>query len=248
LPQVIFLGTNGWYDSDTGNTVSILIKTEEYHIILDAGYGIWKAGQYRDVEKPAYLFISHFHLDHIAGLHTIVLGRFRKGLTMLVQEGGTETLKRILSRPYTIPYDQFPFPASIIEVPKDKAQLPFRAEFLPMVHADPNIGVRIEIDRKVITYCPDTGYCTNAVELARNADLLITECAFRPGEDFPLWPHLNPETAARIAKEAQAGRLALTHFDAEKYKTMEQRKEAEKKAREIFEQSFMTRDGMIIEV
>jgi len=35
--QVTFLGTNGWYDSATGNTVSALISTENYDIILDAG-------------------------------------------------------------------------------------------------------------------------------------------------------------------------------------------------------------------
>jgi len=26
--DVIFLGTNGWYDSSTGNTICILIKSE----------------------------------------------------------------------------------------------------------------------------------------------------------------------------------------------------------------------------
>jgi ribonuclease BN (tRNA processing enzyme) len=35
--KIIFLGTNGWYDTKTGNTVSILIVTKEHNIVLDAG-------------------------------------------------------------------------------------------------------------------------------------------------------------------------------------------------------------------
>ena len=38
--QVIFLGTNGWFDTAAGNTVSVLVQSEEYDIIFDAGNGI----------------------------------------------------------------------------------------------------------------------------------------------------------------------------------------------------------------
>ncbi|MFZ0674172.1 MBL fold metallo-hydrolase, partial [Methanoregula sp.] len=78
--QVTFLGTNGWYDSTTGNTVSALITARDYDIILDAGNGIAKADRYISQDKPVFLFISHFHLDHTEGLHTLVKFRFRKGL------------------------------------------------------------------------------------------------------------------------------------------------------------------------
>ncbi len=41
--DIIFLGTNGWYDSPTGSTICTLISSERYHILLDAGNGIHKA-------------------------------------------------------------------------------------------------------------------------------------------------------------------------------------------------------------
>ena len=41
--DIIFLGTNGWYDSPTGSTICTLINSERYHILLDAGNGIYKA-------------------------------------------------------------------------------------------------------------------------------------------------------------------------------------------------------------
>ena len=37
--KIIFLGTNGWYDTKTGNTLSVFMKTKKEYIILDAGSG-----------------------------------------------------------------------------------------------------------------------------------------------------------------------------------------------------------------
>jgi ribonuclease BN (tRNA processing enzyme) len=76
----------------------------------------------------------------------------------------------------------------------------------------------------VITYCTDTGVCNNAVILARDADLLITECGLKPGDSSPDWPHLNPQDAIGIATRANAKRLALMHFGAEVYRTPGERK------------------------
>jgi ribonuclease BN (tRNA processing enzyme) len=44
--KVTFLGTNGWFDTPTGNTVSVLVQTQEYDLIFDAGNGIAKADRY----------------------------------------------------------------------------------------------------------------------------------------------------------------------------------------------------------
>ena len=33
--DIIFLGTNGWYDSPTGNTICTLINSDRCHILLD---------------------------------------------------------------------------------------------------------------------------------------------------------------------------------------------------------------------
>lgn len=52
--KVIFLGTNGWYDTKTGNTTCILIETDDYFIILDAGNGIYKIDQYIRSKKPIH--------------------------------------------------------------------------------------------------------------------------------------------------------------------------------------------------
>ena len=227
--KVTFLGTNGWYDSVTGNTCSVLIQSKEYDIILDAGNGIAKADHYITQDKPAYLFISHFHIDHIAGLHTLVKFKFPKGLKIFGQVGTAAILNTFVAEPFTVPFTQLPYPVSFVELEEGEHSIPFPVECLPLVHPAPCFGYRLTLDGRVITYCTDTGVCDNAVSLARNADLLITECGLKPGQESPGWPHLNPENAIRMAKEAHAKRLALMHFGAEVYRTLDDRREVQKR-------------------
>jgi len=247
---VIFLGTNGWYDTNTGNTICILIKTKDYEIILDAGNGFYKIDQYISAEdvKPVFLFLSHFHLDHIVGLHILNKFKFPRGLTICGPEGTRNTLETIINHPFTAPLTQLPFRVKICELPRENMELPFTVIAKPLLHVSFTLGYRIEVDGKIVSYCPDTGYCENAVELSKAADLMIAECAYKSGQSCESWPHLNPETAARIAGEACAKQLALVHFDAEIYQTFEERKIAQRISREIFQNTLATTDGIEIEV
>jgi ribonuclease BN (tRNA processing enzyme) len=246
--EITFLGTNGWYDTKTGNTICILIDCPDYYIVLDAGNGLGKLDRHIDQKKPVYIFLSHFHLDHIIGLHTLPKYRFKKRLTIIGQKGTRDTLKVFLNWPFTLPRENLKFKSEIIEVPGELKKLPFRVKVLPMLHASPTLGIRLEIDGKIIAYCPDTGYCKNAVILSENADLVITECAYTVDFKVKNWPHLNPETAAKIASESKAKKLILTHFDAEKYPDLRSRGKAELIAKKIFPNSIASSDDMKIEI
>jgi ribonuclease BN (tRNA processing enzyme) len=246
--QVTFLGTNGWYDSVTGNTVSVLIQAKEYDIILDAGNGIAKADRSITQDKPVYLFLSHMHIDHIAGLHTLCKYRFRKELKIFTQAGTKDVLETFVAEPYTVPFAMLPFKNSVHELAAGTHHLPFPLTCLPLVHPAPCFGYRLELDGKVIAYCTDTGVCDNAVTLARGADLLITECGLKPGAESPDWPHLNPEMAISIAKQAGARRLALTHFGAEVYPTLEDRRAVQERFSAECPGLLAAEDGMTIEV
>ncbi|HVO66774.1 MAG TPA: ribonuclease Z [Syntrophales bacterium] len=248
--RAIFLGTNGWYDTDTGNTICTLIMTKDYEIILDAGNGFYKIDAYiPEVNmKPVYLFLSHFHLDHIVGLHTLMKFKFSQGLTICGPSGTRDILETFINNPFSASISQLPFSVTIYELPEELIKIPFRVEARELYHPSLTLGYRIEVEGKVISYCPDTGYCENAVTLARSSDLLIAECAYKKGQYSESWPHLNPETAASIARDAEAKSLALIHFDAETYKTIAERKEAERVARKIFKNAFITTDTMTIEI
>jgi ribonuclease BN (tRNA processing enzyme) len=246
--QVIFLGTNGWYDTATGTTCSVLVLSEKYDIIFDAGNGIAKADRYITQKKPVFLFISHLHIDHIAGLHTLVKFRLQKGLHIFTQTGSLLDLNAFVREPFTVPFADLPYRVKISELAAGRHSLPFTVECLPLTHPVPCFGYRLEIDGNVIAYCTDTGMCENAIELARQADLLITECGLKPGNESPDWPHLNPENAIQIAHLAQAKRLALMHFGAEVYRTLGERSELKEQFKKELPDLIVATDDLAITV
>jgi ribonuclease BN (tRNA processing enzyme) len=246
--KAIFLGTNGWYDTETGNTICTLIQSERYDILLDAGNGLHRADRYIEGRKPVFLFLSHFHIDHIEGLHILAKFRFSEGLVICGPKECRAILGGFLKQPFTVPLADLSFPVRIMEMPDSAASLPFAVESLPLRHSSLTLGYRMTIDDRLIAYCPDTGYCENAVSLARESDLLITECAYKKDEFVEGWPHLNPQTAARIACEAGAKRLVLTHFDASVYQSLAERRDAEAVAAGIFPAATAGMDGLEIDL
>ncbi|MFH0927631.1 MAG: ribonuclease Z [Candidatus Micrarchaeota archaeon] len=256
--KIIFLGTNGWYSTKTGNTVSVLVQTPSRYIVFDAGDGIHRLNNYVKDEKPIDIFLSHFHLDHTIGLHIqpkfmLMKNKFR----IFGQPGTTKILNTLVNRPFTAPYSLLKkqgFELSIHELHEGENKIDeYKIIAGPLVHADPCWGYRLEINEgektKIISYCTDTGPCENLVNLSKGADVLITECSMLPGEAVPAdWPHLNPHEAAKAAKKAGCKRLILSHFAAQKYTSMELRRKAEKNAKEIFENSGAAEDEMAIEI
>jgi len=242
--KVIFLGTNGWYDTHTGNTTCVLLETEKEYIILDAGNGLYKIDKYIKTENPIYLFLSHFHLDHIIGLHVLTKFSFIQGIRIYGQPGTKKFLNAVINKPYTIPLDELPFKVELYELSEGQHNIPFSIKCKVLLHSSKCFGYRFELQDRVITYCPDTGVCKNFLELADKTDLLITECSFASGQRNDEWPHLNPEDAARLARDSGAKELALLHFDASIYQTLEQRRLAQEKAREIFQHTIAAVDNM----
>lgn len=73
---------------------------------------------------------------------------------------------------------------------------------------------------KSVTYITDTAYCKQAATLAKDTDLLILESTFAESEKTKAkeYKHLTAKLAAKIAQEAQAKKLVLTHF-SQRYKS-----------------------------
>jgi len=248
--KIKFLGTNGWYSTQTGNTPCVLIDSKEAYIVLDAGEGIYKLDQHvTDGSKPIYIFISHFHLDHIHGFHILDKFHFKQPVKIIGKVGLAEVSRLLIRHPFTKDIEKLPYKANVEEVDEGRHESPLRFDCALLPHSDPSMGYRFYIEGKVVTYCTDTGPSDKALNLARDADVFISECALRseePQEEG--WPHMNPESAAGEARDAGAGRLVLMHFDAARYTTIEERKEAERVAKSIFTNTVTATDDMELEL
>jgi ribonuclease Z len=65
-----------------------------------------------------------------------------------------------------------------------------------------------------IAYCTDTVYCQGAVELARDADVLIHEATFAHQDAQMAYDRLHSTStmAAQVALQAGVKQLLITHF------------------------------------
>lgn len=219
------LGTNGWYSSHTGYTLSILIETADYTIILDAGEGIHKIADIRDeIKTPLWLFLSHLHLDHISGLHTLARVPCRHGLTICVPKGTKERVKAFIDTPYTIPLRELSYPVTVQELSEEKVEFPFSVTTGWLFHSQPVLGYRFDLG-KIITFCTDTGPCDMITSLAQDADLFFLECSNLPNMEKRGGFHLTPKEAEAYAHAARAKKQVLIHFSANLYTTKEMRED-----------------------
>ncbi len=109
----------------------------------------------------------------------------------------------------------------------------------------PEDATYIKKGRK-ISIIADTSPCKNAVDLARNADLLICESTYctkleEKGEEYN---HMSSRQAGLIANQANAKKLILTHFSA-RYKTTDN---LEEEAKVIFSNTEAAYDFMVIKL
>jgi len=245
--KIIFLGTNGWYDTQTGNTPCVLIETQSEYIVLDAGFGFYKLKDIISSEKPVRLFISHLHYDHLIGLHTLPLFKLSQGIDIYANKAIMKGLRAFLKRPYTSPVILLPTKVRFHTVTGD-SNMPITFETAGLRHSVSCHGYRLHVEGKIVTYCTDTGLCSGLKRLAKDADLLITESAMAPGDRSPNIFHLTPEMAASVAAETRVKKLALFHFDPGKYPSLDSRRAAQTAVQGIFKDTIAANDSTVINI
>ena len=153
----------------------------------------------------------------------------------------------IINKPYSLPLKLLRTKVRLNEL-DGKKKIVKGLQFKKLRHSSLCYGYRFFLENKVIAYCIDTGICNNLVSLVRNADLAIMECSLKSGQKNVGWPHLSPQDAALVAKRANVKMLALVHFDASIYKTLRERKGAQRQAQKVFSNTFTVTDGLCIKM
>jgi ribonuclease Z len=108
-----------------------------------------------------------------------------------------------------------------------------------------------DLKGRVVVYCTDTTYCRSSVELASDADLLIHEATFAEVDEglAVRSTHSTAAMAARVASEAGARKLLITHFSPRYFPGNETEPEdLLREARAVFPETEMARDFLSVDV
>ena len=143
--KIIFLGTNGWYDTKIGNTPCVLLDTKDNYIIFDAGYGIASARDYIKDDKPTYLFISHFHMDHVCGLHALATLTLKQPLTIIGNKDAKRMIKVLVRPPFMDKLEHVSFGAKVFSLKEGEYTTPIKFTCLKLNHIVLTLGYRLYV-------------------------------------------------------------------------------------------------------
>ncbi|MBB3063910.1 MULTISPECIES: MBL fold metallo-hydrolase [Limibacillus] len=216
-----------------GNTSCLEIEYGQGGLaILDAGTGLRELGA-RLCEQglqDADIFLTHTHMDHIAGI-PFFQPFFRKGSTFRLHAGHLlpdQTLEAVICHFMKAPL--FPIPPAIFNA--DLAFVDFKAgetlrtkdgltlKTAPLNHPNGATGYRIEYAGKSICYVTDTEHTPGRrdqtiIDLVRGADIMIYDCSYTDDEypRFSSWGHSTWQEGVRLCEAADVGQLAIFHHD-----------------------------------
>lgn len=217
-----------------GNTACIEIRLANGTlIILDCGSGLRALGksllrEFRTRPIQAYIFLTHFHWDHVQGI-PFFLPLYKKDCSILFHSilSNGQHLKEAIEGQWVSPY--FPVEASLIPAVRHFYELGERPINLngaiitsaPMNHPQGCVGYRIEADGAVFVLATDTEpgsvkHDQALRELARDADVLVYDAQYTPEqlrEQKKGWGHSSWLEGTRVARDSGSKRLILFHHD-----------------------------------
>ena len=222
--KLVPLGTNGFFPTLGRQTQCYLVLTDDAAIMLDAGTGV---GRLLEPEIASLvegydrldIFLSHYHIDHCVGL--AYLPAVWRGREVVIHGPAPpfadatpdEALGRLLNAPFSAPLAVYPFKVELVPVNKTAMSVNgLDMSFRGQNHMFGSMGIRIADE---IAYVTDTVADDGTIDLARNVKLLMHELWMTDDEletdEIGARNHSHLSGVARIAREANVGRLMVMH-------------------------------------
>jgi ribonuclease BN (tRNA processing enzyme) len=169
-------------------------------------------------EDFARVFFTHFHVDHVSDLAPLLFACNNprlpraKPLPIYGAAGIEASCARLvdLYGEQILPKGLYTLKISELSTGREEFGS-WNLTCTHLAHTEESLGYRVQDTRgRAVVYSGDTDYCANLVTLSEGADLLVLECSFPAA--YKVEGHLTPGEAARVAREAGAKRLVLTHL------------------------------------
>jgi ribonuclease BN (tRNA processing enzyme) len=215
--NVEFLGTAGYHPNEARHTSCIYVPDAHptCGFVLDAGTGFFRLVG-RPLPARLHIFLTHAHLDHVAGLTFLLDVLLNKECKVTIY-GAPKTVDTITNNLFDSPLFPLPFDQEVRPVSdNDDFQVcDVRVRTFPLTHPGGSLAYRFDWPDRSLAYVTDTSGDARYVEFIRGVDLLIHERNFSDNlhEVADASGHCTSEAVAHVAREAQAQRLALTHFN-----------------------------------
>ena len=221
--KVTVVGCSGSYAGPDSSASCYLVEADDvedpsrtWRLLLDLGSGALGAlHRYTDPLTIDGLVISHLHADHffdISGYY--VMRKYHPpGAQPRLPVWGPRGTRSRVARSYGLPLDpgmneEFRFR----RIKRDPITLgPFTITARRVDHPIEAYAFRVEAGGRSLVYSGDTAACDALSELAKGADLLLCEAAFRDDADNPPHVHMTGSEAAATAQSAGVAALVLTH-------------------------------------
>lgn len=206
------IGRWGAYPAAGESSACYLLNAGGQHMLLDCGSGALAAvQQYVPLSSLSSVMISHRHHDHVADLGCLQYAC----LIDTDLDKRTQPLRVLLPRESN---GDWPWPgmkgtqADSIHHGAILEEDGLRLTFFQTDHDGYCLGARIEEAGKTLVYTADTRYNEKLLPWLQGADLLIAESSFYEGYDAAAYGHMTAAEAGRLASQAGAKRLLLTHL------------------------------------
>jgi len=215
--KITILGSGSFINSLDHFGPSYLLETDGKKILIDAGQGstiqLLKLGI--RPEDLDYIFITHFHADHVLDLAALILSRkitsrwktIDNKLKIVGQKGTGAKVKEILTAYCDAAEDFY----DVIETDNVVNIGRIRVETFKVLHKDLNaISFRISEKGRVFVFSGDTISCDGIKAASLNADLLIIDSSLP--KDMENNIHINTAQIGQLCKESNVKKVILSHL------------------------------------
>lgn len=208
--KLTVLGNASRYLAPLSGGSSYLVEAGETRVLLDAGAGAAAALAASGVDELDAVALSHFHWDHVSDLVPIRRA-MRPGAPLVIPPGESARLDALATAfVFDGPFD---LAGPLVEARDALRVGNLELRFAPTRHSAPSFATRVEHAGRALVYASDTAPCDPLRALARSADMLLMHTLLptveRDSEHARI--HSTAESAGRLAAEAGARRLLLSH-------------------------------------
>lgn len=212
--KLVLLGTGGYFPTSQRHTACVMLP--EAGVVLDAGSGMCRIATYLQTDRLD-VFLTHAHLDHVAGLTYLINLVPANVLDNTTVYGDAAKLDAVREHLFAEPI--FPVEPPFRFAPfSGPCKLPGGGTLtaFPLDHPGGSLGFRLDWPGHSLAYVTDTTAAANAeyVDQIRGVDLLLHEAYFANDDgNLPsITGHSSLLHVAEVAAAANVGRLVLVHI------------------------------------